>query len=111
MKNVTVGGSYRWASRGSIGYRGGLPDSDGVLRALDANKPVFDRPRDSMSVFGKYRTKLFNGRIGSTFQLNVNNVMESGGKLQPTAVNPDGSPWRFRIIDPRQYILSATFDL
>jgi hypothetical protein len=37
--------------------------------------------------------------------------MQNGGHLQPTAVNPDGSPWRFRIIDPRQFIASATFDL
>ena len=111
LKSVTLGGSYRWSSQGAIGYLGGVPDSDGVLRALDPNKPVYDHARDSLSVFGRYRTKLFRGRIGTTFQLNVNNVTESGGKLQPTAVNPDGSPWRFRIIDPRQFIFTTTFDL
>ncbi len=111
LKNTTLGGSYRWSSRGAIGYLGGAPDADGVLRTLDANKPVYDKARDSLSVFAKYRTRLFSGKIGSSFQLNVNNVTQNGGHLQPTAVNPDGSPWRFRIIDPRQYILSATFDL
>ncbi len=111
MKATTIGGSYRWSSRGAIGYLGGVPDSDGVLRSLDANKPVYDKARDSLSVFGKYRTKLFNDRVGTTFQLNVNNVTQDGGGLQPTAVNPDGSPWRFRIIDPRQFIMQVTFDL
>jgi hypothetical protein len=27
------------------------------------------------------------------------------------AVNPDGAPFAYRIIDPRQFILTATFDL
>ena len=43
-------------------------------------------------------------------QLNVNNVFENG-HLQPVAVNPDGTPWAFRIVDPRQFILSVKFDL
>jgi hypothetical protein len=111
LRAITLGGSYRWASRGAIGYLGGVPDSDGVLRSLDPNKPVYDKARDSLSLFGKYRMKLFHDRVGATFQLNVNNVVKSGGHLQPTAVNPDGTPWRFRIIDPRQFVLSASFDL
>ena len=24
---------------------------------------------------------------------------------------PDGTPWTYRIVDPRQFILSATFEL
>lgn len=110
VKNITVGGSYRWSSKGAIGYGPGPLDSDGVLRTLDANKVYYDKSRDSASVFGSYRTKLFNNRIGTTFQLNVNDVFNSG-RLQPVAVNPDGRPWQFRIIDPRQYIMSVTFDL
>ena len=43
-------------------------------------------------------------------QLNVTNVLEDG-RLQAVAVNPDGAPWAFRIVDPRQFILTATFDL
>jgi hypothetical protein len=33
------------------------------------------------------------------------------GRLQPLAVNPDGRPWAYRIIDPRQFVFSATFSL
>ena len=82
-----------------------------IVRTLDRTKPVYDKARDSLSTFAKYRTKLFHDRIGTTFQLNVENMMQNGGHLQPTAVNPDGSPWRFRIIDPRQFIASASFEL
>jgi hypothetical protein len=42
-------------------------------------------------------------------QFNVVNALEDG-HLQVTSVNYDGSPYGFRIIDPRQYILSATFE-
>jgi hypothetical protein len=42
--------------------------------------------------------------------LNVRNITESG-HLQGVGVNPDGQFWQYRIVDPRQYILSASFDL
>jgi hypothetical protein len=40
----------------------------------------------------------------------VRNVTENG-RLQPVNAYPNGAPTVFRIIDPRQFILSATFDL
>ena len=43
-------------------------------------------------------------------QLNVRNLTERG-RLQPIAADPDGTPSAFRIIPPRQLILSVTFDL
>ena len=33
------------------------------------------------------------------------------GRLQPIAINPDGVPYAYRIVDPRQFIPSASFDL
>jgi hypothetical protein len=42
-------------------------------------------------------------------QLNVNNVFEDG-KLVPIAVNFDGLPWAYRIIDSRQFVLTTSFD-
>ena len=38
-------------------------------------------------------------------------VQEKGGGLQATAAFPDGTPLAYRIVDPRQFILSASFDL
>jgi hypothetical protein len=110
LKNTAVGGSYRWASRGAIGYLAGVPDSDGVVRVLDRTKPVYDKARGSANVLLTYRTRLFNNRVATRFQLNVNNVTENG-RLQPIAVNPDGRPWNYRIIDPRQFIFTTSFDL
>jgi hypothetical protein len=43
-------------------------------------------------------------------QLNVKDVFEDG-RLQPVGANPDGSTYAYRIIEPRRFILSASFDL
>jgi hypothetical protein len=40
----------------------------------------------------------------------VQNLQESG-RLQPTGAFPDGTKNAFRIIDPRKFILTATFEL
>lgn len=109
LKNVTVGGSYRWASKAVIGYLGGLPDPDGVVRRLDRNKPIYDDATGNLDLLLIYNTRLFKDRVRANFQLNVRNANESG-RLQGVGVNPDGRFWQYRIIDPRQFILTSTFD-
>jgi len=42
--------------------------------------------------------------------LNIRNATESG-HLQGVAINPDGKFYSYRIIDPRQFIFTTTFDL
>ncbi|HVS52024.1 MAG TPA: TonB-dependent receptor plug domain-containing protein [Opitutaceae bacterium] len=110
LRNMAVGGAYRWASKGAIGYLAGPPDSDGVVRTLDRTKPFYDKPVGNIDVYLSYSMRLFRDRVRANFQLNVKNITESG-HLQGVAVNPDGQFWQYRIIDPRQFILSASFDL
>lgn len=47
--------------------------------------------------------------IRAKIQLNVNNMFENGG-LRAAAVNTDGQVYNWRIINPRQFVLTATFD-
>jgi len=108
FKNVTVGGAVRWEDKGSIGFFG-LPDSDGVIRSLDPDRPVYDKARTYFDFNAYYTTRLFDGKVRARFQLNVRNVFENG-RLQTIGVNPDGTGFNFRIIDPRQIILTTTFD-
>lgn len=108
LRNVSLGGAVRWESRSAIGYLGD-PDPDGVIRSLDPEQPVWDDARAYFDFNASYRTRLFNDRVSTRFQLNVRNAFE-GGRLQAVGVNPDGSPHTFRIIDPRQFIVTATFD-
>lgn len=110
LRNAAVGGSFRWASKSSIGFLAGPPDTDGQVRTLDGAKPVFDTPTANLDLLFSYNLKLYHDRVRTRLQLNVRNVNESG-RLRGIAVNPDGQVWRYRIIDPRQFILTASFDM
>jgi len=109
LSNFTVGGAVRWEDKGAIGFYGRqqLPDS---ITDLDVTKPIYDKQHTYFDVVVAYKMKLFNGRVPATFQLNVRNLTEHG-RLQPISAYPDGSINTYRIVDPRQFILSATFDL
>ncbi len=109
LKNFNVGGAVRYESRGAIGYYG-LQQLPAIIEDYDINRPIWDKGHVYVDGFLGYRTRLWVDRIGATFQLNVRNLQENG-RLQPIAAFPDGRPYQWRIISPRQFILSATFDL
>ncbi|MBI5692492.1 MAG: TonB-dependent receptor [Verrucomicrobia bacterium] len=108
LKGMTIGGALRWEDQGAIGYYG-VEQLPAVITALDPRRPIYDRARLYADAFVTYRLKL-SGSVATTLQLNVRNLQENG-RLQPISAFPDGSPNAFRIVDPRQFILSATFDL
>lgn len=110
LKALDVGGALRWEDKGAIGFFGAAPDTDGAIRSLDADRPVWDQARFYFDLNAGYSFRFANDKIKGRVQLNVRNLFESG-RLQPVAVNPDGTPWAFRIIDPRQFILTTSFDL
>jgi len=110
LRGLDIGGAVRWEDRAAIGFLAGAPDADGVVRTLDPDKPVYDDPHYYFDFLAGYNLRWFGDRIRSRIQLNVRNIFENGG-LQKIAINPDGVPYAYRIIDPRQIILSASFDL
>ena len=117
LRNMSVGGSLRYASKGSIGFYGkGYTDGmDLTLPAnqileLDTNRPIYSPAETYIDLFVAYNTKLFNDKVKARFQLNVKNAFEDGGGLQPTQAFFDGKTATYRIIDPRQFILSANFE-
>lgn len=109
LKRFSVGGAARWEDRGAIGYYG-VERLPAIVTALDPSRPVWDRAHLYVDVFTSYRTKIWADKIGLTLQLNVRNVQENG-RLQPVSAYPDGTPNALRIVDPRQFVLTATFDL
>ena len=110
LKGLGVGGAVRWQDQAAIGFLGAAPESDGIVRSLDANKPVYDRARFAVDLSASYGFRLFKDRVRAKVQLNVRDVLENG-RLQKVAINPDGSTYAYRIIDPRWFILSTSFDL
>ena len=108
IKRFTLGGALRWEDKAAIGYYG-VEQFPAVITTLDPNRPIYDQQRVYLDAFASYRLKLTK-KINTTLQLNVRNLQENG-RLQPISAFPDGTPNAYRIVDPRQFILSATFDL
>jgi hypothetical protein len=112
LKDFAVGGATRWEDRAAIGYYGSTPDADGVVRSLDVNRPIYDGQQFHVDLWTSYTIRSlpwFGDKVRTKIQLNVRDVFENGG-LEPIAVNPDGQKIAFRIKDPRQWYLTATFD-
>jgi hypothetical protein len=114
FKGFTVGGSQRWEDKAVIGYYGkasgvNVYNGQPVMDISDVTRPIYDDANYYTDLWVAYRTRILNDKVGMKLQLNISNVFESGG-LRPVAVNYDGSPYAFRIIDPRLYTLTATFD-
>jgi outer membrane receptor protein involved in Fe transport len=110
LKVTRVGGSVRWEDKAAIGFLGAAPDADGVIRTLDKGRPVHDKARSYFDFFVAHQFRFNQNKYRALVQLNVRNAFENG-RLQAIGVNPNGQPFNFRIIDPRQFILTATFDL
>jgi outer membrane receptor protein involved in Fe transport len=110
LKNFTVGGAVRWEDKAAIGYYGRPPNADGEILELDPDRPIYDRARYHFDFDVAYRFRFARDRFRGRVQLNIRDAFE-GGRLQAVAVNPDGAPYAYRIIDPRQFILSIALDL
>jgi hypothetical protein len=112
-KNTSVGGAVRWSSKAALGFYGMPPNADpefrGAITDYDPERPIYDEARAEIDLHMAYSFKLWNDRTTCKLQFNVKNLTEDG-RLQPIAYNPDGQAWNYRIVDPRQFILTATFD-
>ncbi len=108
LTNWSFGGAVRWQDKAAIGFYG-RPPEDGMILELDPERPIWDKARTHLDLNVAYRFRLFDDKLRGRIQLNVRDVFEDG-RLQAVAANPDGQPYAFRIIDPRQFILSTTFD-
>jgi outer membrane receptor protein involved in Fe transport len=108
FKGVDVGGGVRWEDRAVIGYLADDADPEGML---DPNKPVYDKPQTHVDFWLGYNFKCpwFGNKVRGRAQMNVRDLTESG-KLMPVGVNPNGTYTVYRIVDPRQFIFSLTFD-
>ncbi len=111
LKRMSVGGSVRWEDKGAIGYYG-IPVNGDITAAteFDATRPVWSPANTYVDTFVSYNVRMFSDKVRARFQLNARNLHESGG-LQAVGAFPDGSPHTYRILNPRTFIFSATFDL
>jgi hypothetical protein len=106
LQRLSVSGAVRWEDKASIGYTT-LPNDPNTY---DPNGALYDKAHAYFDAGISYNQKIYHDRIAMKVQLNGRNVTE-GGRLQPVAALPNGQPHSFRIIDPRLFILTVSFDL
>lgn len=106
-----VGGGVRWEDKAAIGYFGQASDpaNPDTINVPDVNRPIYGDENWYFDFWAGHRMSIFDGRADLLLQLNVRNIFESGD-LQAIGVNYDGTPHTFRIVDPRQFYLTATLN-
>ncbi len=109
IKRMNVGGALRWEDKGAIGYYGNA-DAQGIYQSLDTNRPIYDKAHTYVDLFVGYKQKLWNDKVSASFKVNVRNLGEKG-RLQAVGAFPDGTIHTYRIIDPQEFIFTASFDL
>lgn len=100
LKNVNVGGSWRWANGIVTGY----PIKNSTF---DLEHPYKGPSETALDFWCGYERKLTN-KIHWRIQLNVRNVFGKK-ELIPISVQPDGSVGASRIAEPRTWALTNTF--
>ena len=113
LKGIGIGGAERWEAKSIIGYYGksshGNASNPNLIDISDVTRPIYDEANFYTDLFVNYKTRVWHDKIGLTVQVNVENVFENG-HLQTIAVNYDGTPYGYRIIDSRKFTLTTTFD-
>ncbi len=115
IRNLRTGGYVSWVDKALIGYGYATPvlytiENQYYIRTYDPTKRYYDKARYTADWWIAYDFKLWGGKIKSSVQLNVQNFLEDG-RLQPVAVNSDGTPHAYRIVDPRKFLLTLNVEL
>jgi outer membrane receptor for ferric coprogen and ferric-rhodotorulic acid len=119
LSGLSIGGGLRWASNAVAGYYANLDpatfsqpsDTQNLISYPDLTKPQYIPATTNVDVWASYTTKLpmFGRNVRAKFQINVQSINESGG-LTPIVFNPDGRAAQYRIMDPRTFFVTTTFD-
>ncbi|HVS54083.1 MAG TPA: TonB-dependent receptor plug domain-containing protein [Opitutaceae bacterium] len=117
LRGLGVGGGIRWQDKAVAGYYGETnparyahpsPGQSAIVYP-DLARPIYLPAEAHIDLWLSYSRRVFSDKAKMKIQLNVRDAGESGG-LQAILFNPDGSPAQYRIIDPRTWFLTTTFD-
>jgi len=106
LKGVNLGLAYRWQQGQILGYA--LQSyTDPKKQLPDVTKPFKGPAEDSLDFWIGYEHRL-SKRVHWKIQLNVRNAADKA-HLTPIAVQPDGSPAQYRIVEGQNWTVTNTF--
>lgn len=108
LRGTSVGGSYRWQDKLTIGYPSVVKTVEGVeTETFDINNPFYGPTDDAVDLWVAYQRRIHK-KINWRIQLNVQDAFSSK-RLIPLNVNPDGVPAAYRIKEGATWLLTNTF--
>ncbi|HUG10773.1 MAG TPA: TonB-dependent receptor plug domain-containing protein [Opitutaceae bacterium] len=106
LKNVGVGGSYRWQDKVVIGYP--VLAGAGGLASFDLESPYYGPSEDSIDLWLSYERKI-SRKLSWRIQLNIRNAFAED-EVIPISVQPDGQTWAsVRIAPAQEWFVTNTF--
>ncbi len=115
LKGAGVGGALRWMSPTIVGYYGNTAasalNSSGQVAGANVTQPIYQQAQLHADAWLNYSFKLpwEDGKVRCTVQLNCSDLT-SNGYILPIQYNLDGTPDTWRIVPPRQWSLTTTFN-
>ncbi|MDA0347188.1 MAG: hypothetical protein O3C20_07275, partial [Verrucomicrobia bacterium] len=101
----TIGGNVRWRDDRFLGFPFG---SDGI--SIDGSKPFLGGKQTDIDALIRYRTKLFDGKVDWSIQMNIRNLLDETDLLPFQTDGPrTGKVVRWSYQDPRTFLLTNTF--
>ncbi len=109
LKDVSVGGAYRWEDKQAIGYPWTYLTIQGKqVETPDLSRPVYGPTDRTVDLWCGYSRRL-SEKLRWRIQLNVRNVFGKN-ELVPVSVEPDGSVGVYRIKEKANWMLTNTFE-
>jgi len=106
LKNVGVGGSYRWQDKVTIGYP--LVPLTSTTYTFDLSNPFFGPSEDSIDLWTSYEHRVTD-KINWKIQLNIRNAFAKKG-LVPISLEPDGQTYASVRTKPvQEWFITNTF--
>lgn len=102
MKDINIGGSYRWRDGTILGYQ-----LNETRDNLDVEKPYWGPKRDWVDLWAGYERKLTE-KVDWRVQINLSNVTHVDPRLSPISIQPDGQPGGYRIEEGMTWTLTNT---
>jgi len=112
LRHLSFGGALRYYGQAVAGYYGDPNNlnSSGQIAAPDITRPIYTPGKFHLDLWVAYSFKMPWVRDSMMkVQFNVSDVTSSG-YLLPVTYNFDGTPAAERIIQPRQFSLSAKYE-
>jgi len=119
LKGFAIGGGLRWSANAVAGYQDSFnpalfthpSPTQNLVSYPDLTKPEYTPALFDVDAWISYTTRIpiFGKSVRAKFQLNGRSINQNGG-LTAILFEPDASAAQYRIVDPRTFFMTSTFD-